>query len=474
MSSTADAIIKSLASADAISPQVARVNWRTLWRSDTGRDDQAPNVANVLKALREAHQFYELVAFDEMRCQALVRHPVFEFEDTCYLVPAEIENLKRRCVQPPRPLTDFDITAVQVFLQKAGLAKVSREVVHQALEHRAREKSFHPVRDYLKSLKWDGESRLEGWLSRYLGAAPSPYTEEIGPMVLVASVARIFEPGCKADYMMVLEGPQGARKSSACRILGGEWFDDNLPDLMSGKEVSQHLRGKWFIEIAELSATSRAEDAYLKAFITRSVERYRPPYGRVEVSEPRQCVFIGTTNKDSYLRDETGGRRFWPVRVGEIDTDSLATDRDQLFAQAVACYHAGHRWWPDGGFERDHIKPEQDDRRERDIWEEEIARYLEGRDVTLVSDVAKHGLQILVARAGTADQRRITAIMGALGWCRRPKDGYGNRWWSRPGLPDEEFAAAVLKRRDATAHDGVRRTTAHDSYNYPHTQKGFV
>jgi predicted P-loop ATPase len=199
---------------------------------------------------------------------------------------------------------------------------------------------------------------------------------------------------------------------------------------VTGKDVSQHLRDKWLIEVAEMHALNRAEAAHLKAFITRTTEQYRPSYGRLEVREPRQCVFIGTTNRAAYLRDETGGRRFWPVKTGAIDVDALARDRDQLFAEAVSQYRAGANWWPDKAFEREYIQPQQDERYEADAWEEGIETYLATLQRTTVSDIAKNAIHIETPKIGRPDQLRIVAVLERLEWQRgrRTKEG---RWWQR-------------------------------------------
>jgi predicted P-loop ATPase len=158
-----------------------------------------------------------------------------------------------------RAVSDADIDTVQKRLQHLGLKRLGKEPVLQAIGLCAQESRFHPVRDYLNRLEWDGVSRLSSFFPVYFGTEESEYARAVGGMFLISMVARIFKPGCKVDHLPVIEGPQGALKSTACRVLGGEWFSDHLPDVNSGKDVSQHIRGKWLIEVAEMHAMGRAE-----------------------------------------------------------------------------------------------------------------------------------------------------------------------------------------------------------------------
>lgn len=429
-------------------PAVATVeDWRG-WLQRDERGAALANLANAMTALRHAPELRDHLSFDEMAQAAVLTKPLPG------AAPGEL----------PRAVTDGDASRIQEWLQTRGdLRRIGRDTVFQAIEFRAEERRFHPVRNYLAGLRWDGRERLQSWLPRYLGADAGDYVARIGALFLIGMVARVMRPGCKADYLLVLEGPQGARKSTACAILGGAWFSDSLPDLRQVKDASLHLAGRWLIEIPELSAVDRAEAATIKAFVTRAEERYRPSYARKEIVQPRQCMFIATTNKAVYLRDETGGRRFWPVKVGAIDTERLRADRDQLFAEAVRQFEAGAPWWPDAEFERGYISKQQDSRYESDAWEEQIHDWLSrwaadavpeydpplrpfaADPSTTILTLARRALHIDVPRLGTADQRRIAAALERLGWRRASIINGVQRWrpdaWTRgpaPGPPDPE------------------------------------
>jgi predicted P-loop ATPase len=394
------------------------------WASRCIFDDYGriiPNLANVLIALRALPEVKDAFAYDEMSCSARIRAAL----------PVAPDGESASFAKIPRAVRDEDVSQLQEWLQHQGMPKIGKDQVHQAVDQRAMERAFHPVRDYLDGLKWDKTPRLDDWLSTYLGSAKDAYTAKIGRMFLIGMVARISEPGCKMDYMLVLEGEQGARKSSALRILAGdEWFSDSLPDLHHSDPVrlSMHLRGKWLVEIGELSAFGKADTEALKAFITRQEEKFTPKFARKEVVEPRQCAFAGSTNKDTYLKDETGARRFWPTALGRINLDALARDRDQLFAEAVVAYRMGDHWWPDGAFEREHIKPQQAARHEADAWEGPIRRFVKGLERATIAEVANGALDIATGKISMADQKRIAGVLTGIGWA--PTRTMSERFWT--------------------------------------------
>jgi len=273
--------------------------------------------------------------------------------------------------------TDNDDVQLQRWLQAQNIPVQRVKTVTDAV--RAVARHFDALVDYLDNLKWDGAKRLTTWLTQYLGIEDNLYTRTVGLKFLVSAVARALDPGCQADHVLVLEGPQGIGKSKAVRILGGGWTKENLPDLHS-KDAVVELQGSWIVELSELSAMNRSVTEAVKSFITRRIDRYREPYGRHPVEQPRRCVFVATTNEERYLKDTTGNRRFWPVKVTAVDFDALERDRDQLWAEALRKYRAGTKWHLTQKNVIRKAEIEQAIRVEDDPWTPLIAHYLDARE----------------------------------------------------------------------------------------------
>jgi predicted P-loop ATPase len=376
------------------------------WRRDLVRAPNGRayfNIANAITVLRHHDDVAGLLAFDE-------------FADS-RLVMRAVPGSRRVAGEYPRELDDDDLADLAAWFARNGFPLASKTTVADAVGVIVRESVVHPVRHWLDALAWDGVARLDRWLTDYLGAADTEFVRHVGASWLISAVARVMRPGCKADGVLILEGQQGIGKSTALRVLAGDWFGDALPP-MASKDASSYLRGAWIIELSELSAMSRADVESIKAFLSRSEERFRPAYGRYEITVPRQCIFAGTTNQSSYLHDATGNRRFWPVTVGSIDIKRLEADRDQLLAEAVAAYRAGRAWWLPADVEAI-ARVEQADRVAEDVWTQDIRAFVDGRDAVAVRDVATQAIGLNISNVGRVEQLRISSTLRALGFERR-------------------------------------------------------
>lgn len=260
-----------------------------------------------------------------------------------------VKRLPWRDVGRESPWVDADDAQLRLYLEQLyGLT--SKDRIFDAVNVVAQANRFHPIRDYLAGCSWDGVPRVDTLLVDYLGADDTEYTRAVTRKTLVAAVARIYNPGCKFDYMLTLQGRQGLGKSAIIAKLGGPWYSDTLTTV-TGKEAYEQLVGVWIMEVGELAGMRIAESNAVKQFISKASDRYRPAYGRRIQDFPRQCIFIGTTNEMQFLRDSTGNRRFWVVATPNEPARDMWTELDadtikQLWAEARHYYQAGETWYP--------------------------------------------------------------------------------------------------------------------------------
>jgi predicted P-loop ATPase len=366
-----------------------------------------PLLANAIHAFRCAPEWHNVLVRDSFACRTIAR------EETPWGYTG--------------PWIEQQDALAAEWLQHRRIY-VSMDIAARAIETVAEENQFHPVREFLDSLEWDRQPRLDVWLVDYAGAVDNPYTRAVGSRWLKSGIARIRKPGCKADHVPILEGAQGIGKTRLCKIIGGSYYTDEIADLGS-KDSAMQAAGAWVLELSELDAFQRQEQSRLKAFISRTADRFRPPYGRRIVELPRQCIFIGTINHNAYLRDESGARRFWPVRCGRIDLDSLARDRDQLWAEAQHRYDAGEVWWIDSESLTKHAADEQSSRYEGDPWDEVIQTWLEGRESVSVEQVLTLCVEKPKSQWAQVDKNRIARSLRVIGWERyQRRTGDGREW----------------------------------------------
>lgn len=236
-----------------------------------------------------------------------------------------------------QPLDDATLRELRLAPDDEGLSPRS-EFFNDVLFNEARRNTYHPVLNYIERLEWDGRDRLDRLAADYFGAADTALNQQIMRSTMIAGVRRIRVPGSKFDNLPVIEGAQGAGKSSAVKALAGEhWFSDSLNIGSDPRETIELTRGKWICELSELVGLGKKDRERVKAFLSRSVDSARMSYQRLPIDAPRQFILIGTSNSTEYLTDTTGNRRFWPIRIGKVNLDAIHRDRDQLWAEAA--YH---------------------------------------------------------------------------------------------------------------------------------------
>lgn len=324
-----------------------------------------------------------------------------------------------------RRISEADELALAVWLQRGWNTKFSDTVASKAIRAVALRHMTDSLGEYVEGVAWDGVARVDTFAPAYLAAEDTPHHRAAGRVLLLSMAARALHPGCKVDTMVILEGAQGTGKSTAAAILGGPFFAE-LHASVGTQAAQEQVKGSWLMEVGELDAMSRAEVGAAKKFMSSQSDRFRRAYARDVADVPRRCVMVGTTNVSVYLRDETGARRWLPIRCGSVDLAALRRDRDQLHAEAVARVKAGMPWHLSDADEVKAAAAAAEERYEEDPWSARLEEYVRLRD-TVTMDECFSILTVPVEARNQGLANRISKILVHLKWTR------GRRWNARIG-----------------------------------------
>lgn len=354
--------------------------------------------------------------------------------DPSYVGKLRLDEMRGAVMLAEVEVTDALVSSVRVDFEKRHGIQPGDAETARAVQLVASANSFHPVRDSLLALIWDRVPRLDQVAAEILKVRANSVEEAALAALLVRRwficlVARALVPGCKVDTALILEGAQGIGKSTFFRVIAGEWFSDT--EMALDKDAMMQLRAAWIYEWAELeNVMSRQSVSRVKAFLTSTEDKYRPPFGRTPVTVKRSGVIVGTTNNQDFLHDPSGSRRFWVVPVGPIDTALLRAQRDQLLAEAVAAHVAGERRWLDEGEE---ARREALATRfvETDPWEDRVLEFASKQELVRTAEVLLQALDVPMGKLSRRDEMRVTGILKRAGY--RPDqsrlDGKSTRYW---------------------------------------------
>lgn len=334
-----------------------------------------------------------------------------------------------------RGIVDVDAIEVQSWVSREYRLDYQTSTVHEQLIGVAHRHRAHPVRDYLKALKWDGRKRMDSWLGDVFGVEPTLGAHRIGRAWLVSMVARVMSPGCKVDTVPILIGQQGLRKSTTLRAMMADpaWFSDSDIPLHHSQDKYQVINGVWLYEIAEFDRFSgKADAAEIKAYVSSQRDSYRRSHGRRVASVDRQVVFAGSTNAAEFLVDPTGSRRYWPIVCAKADPEVMTAIRDQLWAEAVVAYESGESWWLSSEVAAE-VAAAADAFRVGDPWDEPLAQWLAEKTASarisglVMADILADAVGTPIGNATKGEQMRAAAILVRLGW-RKIKRKHDVRW----------------------------------------------
>jgi putative DNA primase/helicase len=399
---------------------------KKLARSDKG--SVLPSVSNLILILSEDPTLAGMCQFDEFLNTTVITRAA----------PSPIEGAPDVPGPYPRPYTHTDVSHTQSYIQRVYTQQAKKSDVDDAMAAVAASSRFHPIRDWLNTLTWDGMWRLDTWAHHAFGVPQAGYEGTLCAKLLIAAVRRVRHPGCKFDNLTIFEGEQGIGKSRTLRALFSpqpEWFSDSLLASLEHKDAAQALQGVWCLEMAEIAQMIRADPETTKEFLSRQIDRYRAPYARSTIATPRQCVLVGTTNQSDYLRDPTGNRRFWPITCHHAKPDWAAANRDQIWAEAAAREAFGEPHWVEDDPETENtIQIAQSARIMDDSWQDRILEWTAPFRSVVISEILSDALGIPIERHDKRAQMRVASILRHAGFARvlTWRDGKPVRRWNRP------------------------------------------